>query len=61
MKLNELFNLDFDEHAAVLSATRETLAAPYEALIKVCVKSIQDGGKIMFFCFSILSPMNWVH
>ena len=49
MKLNELFNLDFDEHAVVLSATREALAAPYEALIKVCVKSIQGGGKILFF------------
>lgn len=49
MKLNELFNSNFDEHAAVLSATHDALASPYEALIKICVKSIEEGGKIMFF------------
>ena len=49
MELNALYNSDFDEHAAVLAATREALAAPYEALTNICIKSIQQGGKILFF------------
>mgnify|MGYP000108840392 CR=1 FL=1 len=49
MEFNALYNSDFDEHAAVLAATREALAASYEALTNICIKSIQQGGKILFF------------
>jgi D-sedoheptulose 7-phosphate isomerase len=49
MELSTLFNQDFDEHTEVLAATREILTKPYQSLVKICVNSIQQGGKIMFF------------
>ena len=49
MELSTLFNQDFDEHTKVLAATREVLAEPYQCLVNICVKSIRQGGKIMFF------------
>lgn len=49
MELSTLFNNNFDEHTKVLAATREALAEPYQALVNMCVKSIRQGGKIMFF------------
>ena len=49
MELSKLYNQDFDEHAKVLAATREVLAEPYQSLVNICVNSIRQGGKIMFF------------
>lgn len=49
MDLKTLFNSEFDEHIDVLAATRETLAAPFEALLDACAHSIRGGGKILFF------------
>ena len=49
MELSKLYNQDFDEHAKVLAATREVLAEPYQNLVNICVNSIRQGGKIMFF------------
>ena len=49
MELETLFDSDFDEHAIVLAATRQSLKAPYEALTNACIKSIRQGGKILFF------------
>jgi D-sedoheptulose 7-phosphate isomerase len=49
MELSTLFNQDFDEHTKVLAATRKVLAEPYQNLVNICVKSIRQGGKIMFF------------
>jgi D-sedoheptulose 7-phosphate isomerase len=49
MELSTLFNKDFDEHTKVLAATRQVLAKPYQSLVNICVNSIRQGGKIMFF------------
>jgi D-sedoheptulose 7-phosphate isomerase len=49
MELSTLFNQNFDEHTKVLAATREVLAEPYQSLVNICVNSIRQGGKIMFF------------
>jgi len=49
MQLNDLFDANFNEHAEVLAATREALMAPYVNLTDICVESIRQGGKIMFF------------
>lgn len=49
MELSDLFESNFDEHAAVLAATRQSLKAPFEALTEACIASIQQGGKILFF------------
>ena len=49
MELSKLYNQDFDEHAKVLAATRKRLAEPYQKLVNICVNSIRQGGKIMFF------------
>ncbi len=49
MELSTLFNQDFGEHKKVLAATHEVLAEPYQVLVNICVKSIRQGGKIMFF------------
>ena len=38
-----------DEHAATLAATRDAVASPFEALVAACVKSLEAGGKILFF------------
>ena len=49
MELSDLFDSNFDDHAVVLAATRQSLKAPYEALTLACIESIRQGGKILFF------------
>ena len=49
MELSDLFDSNFDEHADVLAATRQSLKAPYEVLTNACIDSIRSGGKILFF------------
>jgi D-sedoheptulose 7-phosphate isomerase len=43
------FNNQFDEHAAVLAATRAELQAPFLRLVEVCTHSSRAGGTIVFF------------
>lgn len=38
-----------DDHAAVLAATRDAVAQPFERLVEACVSSLEAGGKILFF------------
>ena len=45
----DFFDAEFAEHAAVVSATREALAAPFQALVDVCATSLAAGGKLLFF------------
>lgn len=49
MQLNDLFDSNFDEHSKALAASREVLKAPYIALTDICIESIRQGGKILFF------------
>jgi D-sedoheptulose 7-phosphate isomerase len=43
------FDAEFDEHARVLDRSREALAAPFRGLVAACRKSLEGGGKILFF------------
>jgi D-sedoheptulose 7-phosphate isomerase len=47
--LDRFFASEFDEHAAVVRATREALAADFCKLVAAAVSSIRSGGKILFF------------
>ncbi len=42
------FDDEFDEHAAVLTAARAQLAAPFAALLAACLDSLKGGGKLLF-------------
>ena len=43
------FYTEFDEHAAVLLATREALEPHFFKLLATCVNCLNAGGKLMFF------------
>lgn len=49
MNLAAFFDSEMEEHAAVAMATREALAGPFQALVTVAVKSLRNGGKLLFF------------
>lgn len=49
MHVSSFFDDEFEEHAAVVAATRAELRDAFEALVGVCVDSIKAGGKILFF------------
>ncbi len=49
MDLNAFFESELEEHATVAQATRAGLAAPFKALVETCAKSLNQGGKILFF------------
>ena len=49
MHVSSFFDDEFEEHAAVVAATRAELRGPFEALVDVCVSSLKGGGKILFF------------
>ncbi len=40
---------EFDEHQVVAAQTMVAIAAPFQALLAVCIKCIQQGGKIILF------------
>ena len=46
---NNFFASEFDEHAAVLRATREALEPQFLKLLAECVRALNAGGKLMFF------------
>jgi len=43
------FDQQFDEHAAVVAASRAQMRQGFEALVDVCAHSLKTGGKLMFF------------
>jgi D-sedoheptulose 7-phosphate isomerase len=49
MDINGFFDCEFDEHAAVVAATRSAVRGPFERLVAVCTEAIRGGGKIAFF------------
>lgn len=49
MDAAKYLNSEFDEHVAVVAATRKAVAAPFVDLLQKCVASLRQGGKIMFF------------
>mgnify|MGYP003115595729 FL=1 len=49
MDLAAFFNSEMEQHAAVATATQRDLSAPFQALVTVAVKSLRNGGKLLFF------------
>jgi len=49
MDLKALFASEFEEHTAVMVATRDQLLEPFCQLVDHAVTCIRAGGKIMFF------------
>jgi D-sedoheptulose 7-phosphate isomerase len=49
MDLKQFFEAEFEEHAAVVAATRRDLAGDFSRLVEICATSTQSGGKILFF------------
>lgn len=49
MIVEDYFQAELDEHAEVLRETRETLQAPFVALVQHAVEAIEGGGKILLF------------
>ena len=49
MNIDGFFDRELDEHAAVLAATRLAARQPFARLLRLCVESCNDGGKLVFF------------
>jgi D-sedoheptulose 7-phosphate isomerase len=49
VELNRFFDHEFDEHEAVVRATRDAIRGPFEALCKAAQTALSGGHKIMFF------------
>lgn len=49
MDLDAFFKAEFAEHQDVTRRTETALAKSFAGLVRACVKSIRDGGKLMFF------------
>ena len=49
MDLNTFFDTEFDEHAAVVTATKNQLRPTFTKLVNAARSSIERGGKILFF------------
>ena len=49
MNVDKFFDDEFSEHDITVAATRDVLREPFKELLTACVKSIQAGGKIVFF------------
>ena len=49
MDLDAFYAEEFDQHAAVLAATRAACGRDFAALVKASVAAIRAGGKLMFF------------
>lgn len=46
---DDFFDAEFDDHAAVLAATRDTLREPFARMLALWTAAIRAGGKILFF------------
>ena len=49
MDLARFFASEFDQHQAVVAATRGALEDPFARLVEVSVDSLKGGGKLLFF------------
>ncbi|MGB0670785.1 MAG: D-sedoheptulose 7-phosphate isomerase [Rhodospirillales bacterium] len=49
MDLEAFFDSEYDEHEAVVRATRDSLKGPFLKLVGLCVAAIKAGNKIVFF------------
>jgi D-sedoheptulose 7-phosphate isomerase len=49
MNLHKFFTTEFDEHEAVLRATRETLRDEFSRLCDVAIEALNGGGKLVLF------------
>ncbi len=49
MNIADFLAAEFDEHEAVVRATRDTVTEPFERLLAACTNSLRAGGKILFF------------
>ena len=49
MNIADFLAAEFDEHDAVVRATRGAVAEPFERLLAACTGSLRAGGKILFF------------
>lgn len=49
MDLTAFYDHEFDEHEAVVRATRDALGASFAILCRVAQKALSDGNKIVFF------------
>jgi D-sedoheptulose 7-phosphate isomerase len=49
LDLNRFFADEFAEHRAVTAATENALAAPFSELVRVSIKAVERGGKILLF------------
>lgn len=47
--LDRFFDAEFDEHAAVVAATRKALVQDFARLVEACVECLAGGGKLLFF------------
>ena len=45
----DYFNRELDDHRAVQNRTQETLAAPFQEMLRLWVAAIERGNKILFF------------
>lgn len=49
INLSEFYQKEFSEHHTVAQDTEKALLEPFQELLAQCVKTIQSGGKILFF------------
>ena len=49
MDVADFLTAEFDEHDAVVRATRAAVAEPFERLLAACTSSLRASGKILFF------------
>ena len=49
MDLAAFFDSEMEQHADVAKATQGALATPFQALVTASVKSLRNGGKLLFF------------
>lgn len=49
LDLSSFYADEFAEHRDVAAATEKAMAAPFAKLLEVSLKSIESGGKILFF------------
>ena len=49
LDLKQFWAAELDEHAAVLAATRASLAEGFARLVAVSVACLRNGGKLLFF------------
>ncbi|MFO1145545.1 MAG: SIS domain-containing protein, partial [Rhodospirillales bacterium] len=49
MSFSAFYDAQFDEHAAVLAASRDGLREPFLRLVAVCTQASRSGGTIVFF------------